>query len=155
MGGLISGILGGGNSGAQEAQLAEMAKAREAIQGYRPEAMNARINALRNASGAYQGANNALETMYGGSPSPKPTGLAGMKDTFGKLQDSGPKRFMGHDLPQGMHPSQGPMPGATPTGGPGAPGGQPGRPQHLGDGNRWEDQAAMMIDPLGIFRGFL
>jgi hypothetical protein len=144
MGGMLSGLLGGGESAGQEAQLASMAASREDIQQYRPEAMQARINALKNASGAYQGANNALQTMYGGAPGAAPGPMAKMQGQFGAMSDSGPKRFMGHDLP--AHP-QGMVQGGAggpPTGGPG----QPRRPGHQPDAL---DTAFMMMDPLGIF----
>lgn len=150
MGGMISGLLGGGSSAGQEAQMAEMAKAREAIQQYRPEAMNARLNALRNASGAYQGANNALETMYGGGgggPSLGP--VAAMKGKLGAAQVNSPRRFMGHDLPS-MHPSQGAMPGPTgPTGQPG-----PQRPRQPGQSPDAAEAAFMLMDPLNLFGGY-
>ncbi len=133
MGGMISGLLGGGESGAQAAQQAELAKARQAIQDYRPEAMQARLNLFNNASTAYQGANNALETMYGGRSGPKPTGLAALAG--GGVAAKKPEVVMGHEMPQQ------PMPGQKP------------RPK-IGEGNGWEDTAAQFIDPIGIFRGF-
>lgn len=139
MGGLVSGILGGGESPGQAGQQAALQASREDIQAYRPEAMQARLNALSNMSTAYQGANNALETMYGGAAGPGPTGL-------GKLGGGFQKKFMGHDLPEQAASAGMPSIGGSP--------GQPkGRPQ-IGQGNGWEDTAAMAVDPLGIFRGF-
>lgn len=132
MGGLISGILGGGNSGAQEAQMAELQKARQAIQQYRPEAMQARLNALSNISTAYQPMNNAMETMYGGRPAPGP------------LKPKDGQKFMGHEMPN----DTGSPPGAPSP----QPSAQRGRPP-IGQGNGWEDSAAMLVDPIGIFRG--
>lgn len=140
MGGLISGILGGGSSAGQEAQLAEMAKAREAIQQYRPEAMNARINAMKNAQGAYQGANNALETMYGGGSGPSLSPTAKIE---GALAGTRPKRFMGHDLPTAP---MAPTPG---VGGQPRPQGHPGKPPPDA-----ADAAFMMLDPLNIFGAY-
>lgn len=58
------GALFGG--GGQEAQAAALKAATDAYGNYRPEAMQARLNLLSNASTAYQGMNNALQTMYGG-----------------------------------------------------------------------------------------
>ncbi len=67
MGGIISGILGGGEkSDDQEAQLESMRAMAAGIRDYRPEAMQARINAMNQSAKQYQGASNALETMYGG-----------------------------------------------------------------------------------------
>ncbi len=67
MGGIISGILGGGEkSDGQEAQLESMRRMAEGLKDYRPEAMQARINAMGQSAKQYQGASNALETMYGG-----------------------------------------------------------------------------------------
>lgn len=98
MGGMISGILGGGNSQAQAAQQEELAKARAAMQWYRPEAMQARINLFNNASSAYQGANNALETMYGGAPVGQGTGF----QDPASFRDSSPRTVMGHEVTPAM-----------------------------------------------------
>jgi hypothetical protein len=141
MGSMISGLLGGGESAGQEAQMAALREAQGNIQAYRPEAMQARLNALSNMSTAYQGANNALETMYGGGQKMGPVGMG--KLGGGGFQTKPSEKFMGHDLP-----SQAAAMGAV--GGPGSP--QQGRPQ-IGQGNGWEDTAAMVVDPLGIFRG--
>lgn len=94
MGGLISGLLGGGSSDGQQQQMQALKASRRDIQAYRPEAMQARLNALNNMTSAFQGANNALETLWG-DPNAKP-----------KPQ---PQRMMGHELPQEM-PYQSPMP---------------------------------------------
>jgi hypothetical protein len=133
MGGLISGILGGGESEAQAAQQKELAAARQAMQQYRPEAMQARINLFNNASSAYQGANNALETMYGGRSKPDPWGS--MRGRTGEPQK--PQVVMGHEMPQQ------PIPGQVTQ----------QRPR-IGEGDGWEDTAAQFIDPAGIFRRF-
>lgn len=107
MGGLVTGLLGGlgGNSQAQQAQQAELAAARQAIQAYRPEAMQARLNGFSAASSAYQPANNALQTLYGGRPEPR-TPQQMLTSTGGM------KRAMGHELPQQM-PSQAPQSAPT------------------------------------------
>src|SRR5688572_10925534 len=139
MGSMISGLLGGGESAGQEAQMAALREAQGNIQAYRPEAMQARLNALSNMSTAYQGANNALETMYGGGSKMGPVDL-GAKFRGGK-----PEKFMGHDLPE---QSAGAAIGAIGGQSPQRP---QGRPQ-IGQGNGWEDTAAMAVDPLGIFR---
>jgi hypothetical protein len=131
---MLSGLFGGGgDSEAQAAQQAELAKARAALQQYRPEAMQARLNLFNNASTAYQGANNALETMYGGG------------GNVGGGGGESPRRLMGHDLPADAGGG-----GSAPM-----PPGQQGPPprQHIGDGNRWEDTAARFIDPAGFLRG--
>jgi hypothetical protein len=94
MGGLISGILGGGSSGGQQQQMNALKASREDIQAYRPEAMQARLNALNNMTSAFQGANNALETLWG-DPNAKP---------------AQPQRMMGHDLPQQYGQPQQSMP---------------------------------------------
>lgn len=66
--GEISNIFGG-NSGptdqANKAKLNQMQAAAQNYQAYRPEAAQARMNALSNRMQAYQGANNALASMYG------------------------------------------------------------------------------------------
>ncbi len=146
MGGMISGILGGGESDGQAAQMAALKEAQANIQAYRPEAAQARLNALSNMSTAYQGANNALETMYGGhGPKMGPVGVDKLGAGGFQTKPKGEK-FMGHDLPE-----QAAQAGMPQVGGPaGSP--QGGRPQ-IGQGNGWEDSAAMMVDPLGIFRG--
>lgn len=92
MGGLISGVLGGGSSPGQEEQMRQLKVSREAIQAYRPEAMQARLNALSNMSTAYQGANNALQTMYGGAPKSNP-------GPYTALPSQPSQRFMGHEMP--------------------------------------------------------
>jgi hypothetical protein len=105
MGGLISGLLGGGSSPGQDQQMGALKAARGDIQAYRPEAMQARLNALNNMTSAFQGGNNALETLWGDPNAPKSTGAPP------------PQRMMGHDLPQET-PYQGPMsPQPSPQGG--------------------------------------
>ncbi len=97
MGGLISGILGGGSSGGQQQQMQALKASREDIQRYRPEAMQARLNALNNMTSAFQGANNALETLWG-DPNAKPQAVGGLT--------AAPRRMMGHELPQQQPPQQ-------------------------------------------------
>jgi hypothetical protein len=97
MGSLISGLFGGGSSPGQDAQMGALKASRDDIQRYRPEAMQARINALNNMTSSFQGANNALETLWGDPNAPKSTGAPP------------PQRMMGHDLPQEMPYQQGPM----------------------------------------------
>jgi hypothetical protein len=144
MGGIISGIFGGGSSPGQDAQMQGLKASREDIQAYRPEAMQARLNLLSDASSPYQGANNALETMYGGAP---PPGVGG----FGA--SSGSRRLLGHDLPMAYGKGdQGAQAGAQEGAQDGAPH-APQRPQ-IGQGSSWEDTAAQLIDPGGIFRRF-
>ena len=100
MGGLISGLLGGGESSGQQQQMGALRAARGDIQAYRPEAMQARLNALNNMTSAYQGANNALETLWG-DPNAKPK-IGGPRGP----QPAPPQRMMGHDLPQRPGPPQ-------------------------------------------------
>lgn len=97
MGGLISGLLGGGSSDGQQQQMNALKASRADIQAYRPEAMQARLNALNNMTSAFQGANNALETLWG-DPNVK------------KMPQPPPRRMMGHELPQQMPPSPSPQP---------------------------------------------
>lgn len=99
MGGMLSGILGGGSSPGQQQQQQALQASRADIQAYRPEAMQARLNALANATSSYQGANNALETLWGAPEEKGPPSLS-----IGGVRPM-PKRMMGHDLPQ-----QGPAP---------------------------------------------
>ncbi len=91
MGSIISGIFGGGESAGQQQQMQALRASRDDIQRYRPEAMQARLNALNNMTAAFQGANNALETLWG-DPSAKPAGVGGLTRR--------PQRMLGHDLPQ-------------------------------------------------------
>lgn len=121
MGGLISGILGGGSSAGQNAQMGALKAARGDIQAYRPEAMQARLNALQNMTNAYQGGQNALETLWGAPQQPqKPS-------PFNKGLQAMPQRMMGHDLPQGASLSP---------------------PQQKPDTT---DHAAQFFDPLNLF----
>jgi hypothetical protein len=126
MGGLLSGILGGGSSPGQEAQMAGLKQSREGIQRYRPEAMQAHLNLLSNASKAYQPMNNALETMYGGRGPKPPT-----------IGDAGP--------PEGA-PYAPPGQPAAPPGQPEQPQGRPQQPPTAFDG------VSFLLDPLGLFR---
>lgn len=86
MGSMLSGLFGGGSSPGQQQQTQAIKASRADIQRLRPELMQAKLNALRSATEAYQGTNNALETLWG-DPNAKPMGA--------------PQRMMGHDLPQG------------------------------------------------------
>lgn len=108
MGGLISSIFGGGSSDGQQQQMGALKAARGDIQAYRPEAMQARLNALGNMTSAFQGANNALETLWGAPPQQRGNGL--------KLPEKPPQRMMGHDLPQQpmLLQPQAPMPQRAP-----------------------------------------
>lgn len=127
MGGLLSGILGGGSSPGQEAQMAGLRQSREGIERYRPEAMQAHLNLLSNASKAYQPMNNALETMYGGR-GPKPPTIGDMAPPGGIAPPPG--------QPQPPQPSQGPS---------------QGQPQGQG-GFGMKDLPGFLLDPIGLFR---
>lgn len=127
MGGLLSGILGGGESPGQQAQMAGLQQSREGIERYRPEAMQAHLNLLSNASKAYQPMNNALETMYGGRGTNKPPTIGDYK------------------------PMGGPMGGMSPQGPPGPQGPPQGRPGAQG-GFGAGDLPGFLLDPLGLFR---
>lgn len=127
MGGLLSGILGGGSSPGQEAQMAGLRQSREGIERYRPEAMQAHLNLLSNASKAYQPMNNALETMYGGR-GPKPPTIGDMAPPGGMAPPPG--------QPQPPQPSQGPS---------------QGQPQGQG-GFGMKDLPGFLLDPIGLFR---
>lgn len=109
MGSLISGILGGGQSDAQAGQTAALRQAAENAQAYRPEAMQARLNLLNKATGAYQGMNNALETMYGGR-GPKVGGASAFQDAASKTtaqpSEALKGTFGGHQIPQQPMPQQ-------------------------------------------------
>ena len=130
MGGLLSGILGGGDSGAQAAQQAALQQSRDAAHTYRPEAMQARLNLLNKASGAYQGMNNALETMYGGR-GPKVGGRSEFATHDPGAGGKFPNTFGGHQLPQ-QPMAQQPMPQRGP---------QP------------QQHTTSLLDPLGLFGG--
>lgn len=135
MGSLISGILGGGQSDAQAGQTAALQQSRAGAQAYRPEAMQARLNLLNKASGAYQGMNNAMETMYGGR-GPKVGGGEFAKNAP-ELPHAAPT-FGGHPLPQ--------QPQSPPMGSEGPPGAGQQRPQE-------RPILSQVFDPAGIFRG--
>lgn len=92
MGSIISGIFGGGSSPGQDAQMGALRASREDIQRYRTEAMQARLNALNNMTSAFQGANNALETLWGAPPEAPVGHLEALRQK--------PRRMLGHDLPQ-------------------------------------------------------
>ena len=92
MGGILGGLFGGGG---QEQQMQALKASRGDIQAYRPEAMQARLNALRAMTQGYQGANNALETLWG-APPPAPPATVG--EQWRGIQSG--QRMMGHDLPQ-------------------------------------------------------
>lgn len=122
MGSLISGILGGGSSPGQEGQMQALKASRADIQRLRPELMQSKLNALQNMTSAYGGTHNALETLWG-DPNRKPAPIGGPQ----------PQRMLGHDLPQGPMPQQGPRP---------SQGGQQPRPM-----------LSQVFDPAGIFKG--
>ncbi len=125
MGSMISGILGGGQSPGQQAQMQGIQASREDIQRYRPEAMQAALNAFAQASSAYQPMNNMLETMYGGGGGAKP-----------------PPDFRNFK----------PMPRTAPPQG-AAPPAQPGRPQGRPDPYN-NNVGLQLLDPAGIFKEF-
>lgn len=123
MGGIISGILGGGSSPGQQAQQQGLQQSRAGLHAYRPEMMQAHLNLLSNASKAYQPMNNALETMYGGRGNKPPT-----------LGDYKPMSAPGAPpMPQGGPPQQGP-------------------PQGPSGGSSHPSMGQFMLDPLGLFR---
>lgn len=65
MGSILGGLLGGGSSPGQEAQMNAIHGSVQDYQTYRQEAAQALLNTLNQANSAYQGTNNALETLYG------------------------------------------------------------------------------------------
>lgn len=129
MGSLISGILGGGQSDAQAGQTAALRQAAENAQAYRPEAMQARLNLLNKASGAYQGMNNALETMYGGRGKVGGAFRDAADKSTAQPSEALKGTFGGHQIPQQPMPQQPPQ-----------------RPQQQGS-------SFSLLDPLGIFNG--
>jgi hypothetical protein len=131
MGSILGGILGGGSSPGQDAQMQGLKASQADLQAYRPEAMQARLNALSNMSTAYQGANNALQTLWGAPPSNLPA------DRLQGMGSIGPT-MMGHPMPS-PGPSQGTSPQAVATGG-----------SHFADEY---DPVMRLLDPAGIFGG--
>lgn len=129
MGSLISGILGGGQSDAQAGQTAALRQAAENAQAYRPEAMQARLNLLNKATGAYQGMNNALETMYGGRGKVGGAFRDAADKSTAQPSEALKGTFGGHQIPQQPMPQQGPQ-----------------RSQQQGS-------SFSLLDPLGIFNG--
>jgi hypothetical protein len=71
MGSIVSGMMGGGSSPGQEAQMQAVKQGGQDYQNYRPQAMQARLNMLGSAMLPFQGANNMLETLWG-DPNQKP-----------------------------------------------------------------------------------
>lgn len=65
MGSILGGLLGGGSSPGQDAQMNAIHGSVQDYQTYRQEAAQALLNTLNQANSAYQGTNNALETLYG------------------------------------------------------------------------------------------
>lgn len=130
MGSILSGVMGGGSSPGQDAQMQGLKATQGDLQSYRPEAMQGRLNLLSNASVPYQGMNNALETLWGAPPVKAGGPMEQNRATYGSL----PPRVLGHDLPQGQLPP----------------------PQHVGSdpnygGSREPDMVSQFMDPLNIF----
>ena len=125
MGSLLSGILGGGQSDAQAGQTAALRQAADDAQAYRPEAMQARLNLQNKATGAFQGMNNALETMYGGRGSVGQPYKDAAEGSTSRPDLSAKATFGGHQVPQQPMPQQ------------------PRQPAH--------QTTTSLLDPLGIF----
>lgn len=120
MGSILGGILGGGSTPGQAQQEAALRNATEAYRQYRPEAMQARINAMNTIASAYQGANNALETLWGAPPV---GGGSPMQRLGGGGLSAAPQRPAqrpGSGLPpppEAPSPGRGPVPGMPTPGG--------------------------------------
>jgi len=132
MGSILSGITGGGSSPGQDAQMQGLKATQQDLQSYRPEAMQARLNLLSNASAPYQGMNNALETLWGAPQTPQ-QGIGQLRGSYGPS----PQRMMGHDMPRQELPP----------------------PQHVGSdpnyvGQQGPDMMDQFLDPLNIFGGW-
>lgn len=136
MGSILGGIMGGGSSPGQDAQMQGLKATQQDLQAYRPEAMQARLNLLSNASTAYQGMNNALQTLWGPKAGPQAPGQQ-LRGGFGHP----PQRMMGHDLPQGPFP--GPMTSQQASAAEGHYTRRPNDPDPMGQ----------ILDPLNIFGG--
>lgn len=137
MGSILGGIFGGGQSSGQQAQMQGLHAAREDIQRYRPEAMQAALNAMSNASTGYQGSNNALETLWGApqtSGGPQ-SGRDQLSGGFGSMPDSERQKMNGQGPPS---------PGAPPS---------PGGHNYSGGGYQSNDPILSILDPAGLFRG--
>ena len=124
--------VGEDTAAAQRRKLDDMRSAMLAYQQRRPEVAQTMLNAMANQSGAYQGANNALATMYGGQrppprqdgpplsgPGPLPPGVGGRERPNYVLPPTGmgqgmPPRPMPGQVPP--RPPQGPPPGTGPAG---------------------------------------
>lgn len=137
MGGIVSGIFGGGEkSDSQEAQLAAMRNSAKGLDQYRPEAMQARMNVMNQAAGAYQGANNALETMYGGRSKAPPGMISQDWSNHLAYKPNAPSGYSGYDPVRAAATS----PMANPSA---------GNPQYQGKSTGQIIQT--VLDPLGIF----
>lgn len=138
MGSILGGIMGGGSSPGQDAQMQGLKATQQDLQAYRPEAMQSRLNALSNMSTAYQGANNALETLWGAPQGGPQTAAQKLNGGFGPP----PQRMMGHEMPQGAFP--GPMTSQQASA---AEGHYTKKPQEY-------DPVSQLMDPLNIFGGW-
>lgn len=132
MGSILGGILGGGSSPGQQSQMNAIHGSAQDYQAYRQEMAQALLNTLNQANSAYQGTNNALETLYG-APGPKSQGLG-----VGGAWDARPSQ-----------PSQ-PMP-SKPT--PPMGGSSMGNaPRHASSGDDpWITAGQALLDPAGVF----
>jgi hypothetical protein len=65
--GALYGIFGDNRSDAANAHAAEFGKAADAYEAYRPVAIQARMNALKNAFSLFSPVQGALGNMYGGA----------------------------------------------------------------------------------------
>lgn len=134
-------------------------RAGEAYGAYRPEAAQARMNALSNQSTAYQSANNLLGRMSGGQGGFKPTQMnngpfGGSALSVGQpsslTSTQGMPGFTGGD--QGFNPFTG-MPGLP--GLPGQPGGPPMPPGLPGGFNPFTGSPSSGFNPFTGMSGGL
>lgn len=110
---------------AEDKQSAAMKDAQGKIAAYRPEMAKAMQQGIMNRSGAYQGAENVLSSLYGPGAAPVPAGLTNnpMAQVFGPGVNPG-----GAPPPTPMATAMSQPNRLMPQGSPGVPAFQPNRP---------------------------
>ena len=92
-------LFGGG----QAEQSAALENATKSYEQYRPDAYQAQMNALNSAMSAYQGANNALQTLWGAKARPGQPLVAKPATPMGMMMS----RPVGPTAPPPQQPEQG------------------------------------------------
>lgn len=137
MGGILGGILGGGSSPGQQAQMQGIKGSVQDYQTYRQEMAQALLNTLNTANSSYQGANNGLATLYG-APATHSNGSAPPA-----VWSQAAAHRASAQAPQ--HTAASPQIGA-PTGSP-----MGNAPHHQSQPDPFLTAAGAVFDPAGVF----